>query len=186
MRCAGDFVVVTRAKSQGEQAEARVRVILGRPGSQLQLEETRQVERRDGEEAFDCLGCELRKRMSGPLLGKTGRRLASSSAGGLVARCSASASACGSRPEKGGATSLRVVIASLDPVRWGWAATFALPMPQNGSTRSTRTLGNGCGLRVKRKGRNLKPEEAARWPRESFDDLGRHRLQSTARYPEAA
>jgi hypothetical protein len=39
-------------------------------------------------------------------------------------------------------------------------------------------------LRVKRKGRNLRPGGARGWTRESFENLGRHRLRGTITYPE--
>jgi hypothetical protein len=39
-------------------------------------------------------------------------------------------------------------------------------------------------LRLKRKGRQLKPGEAARWTGEYFWNLGLHRLRGTVRYPE--
>jgi hypothetical protein len=41
-------------------------------------------------------------------------------------------------------------------------------------------------LRVQRKGRHLRAGEAKRWTRESFRDLGLHRLRGTVRYPEPA
>ena len=37
---------------------------------------------------------------------------------------------------------------------------------------------------VKRKGRNLRPGEAARWTREFFEAMGLHRLRGTVQYPE--
>lgn len=39
-------------------------------------------------------------------------------------------------------------------------------------------------LRVKRKGRNLRPGEADAWTRDYFEDLGLYRLRGTIRYPE--
>ncbi len=39
-------------------------------------------------------------------------------------------------------------------------------------------------LRLARKGRNLRPGEVNRWTRESFEDLGPHRLRGTIAYPE--
>ena len=41
-------------------------------------------------------------------------------------------------------------------------------------------------LRLQRKGRNVKPGEVRRWTRESFWNLGLHKLMGTVRYPEAA
>jgi hypothetical protein len=39
-------------------------------------------------------------------------------------------------------------------------------------------------LRIERKGRNLKAGEAERWTRDSFEELGLHRLRGSIRYPE--
>ena len=39
-------------------------------------------------------------------------------------------------------------------------------------------------LRVKRKGRNLRPGEVDKWTRDYFHSLGLHRLRGTVRYPE--
>jgi RNA-directed DNA polymerase len=41
-------------------------------------------------------------------------------------------------------------------------------------------------LRVKRKGRHLKPREARRWDPHDFYALGLHKLSGTIKYPEAA
>jgi len=37
---------------------------------------------------------------------------------------------------------------------------------------------------VKRKGRHLKPGDVSRWSRDSFHNLGLHRLRGTVQYPE--
>ena len=39
-------------------------------------------------------------------------------------------------------------------------------------------------LRIQRKGRHLKPGDAARWTSESFHDLGLIRPRGTVKYPE--
>jgi group II intron reverse transcriptase/maturase len=75
LRYADDFVVLSRTRSECEQAEERIRVILERLGLELHPDKTRKVELFDGKEGFDFLGCQLRKRLSGPLLEKTGRKL---------------------------------------------------------------------------------------------------------------
>ena len=75
VRYADDFVVISRTKAQCVEAEARIRVILARLGLELHPEKTRRVELFDGKESFDFLGCTLRKKLSGPMLEKTGRRL---------------------------------------------------------------------------------------------------------------
>jgi hypothetical protein len=39
-------------------------------------------------------------------------------------------------------------------------------------------------LRIERKGRHLRPGEVRGWTRESFENLGLHRLRGTIAYPE--
>ena len=75
VRYADDFVVISRTRSQCEQAEERIRVILGRLGLELHPDKTRRVDLFDGKEGFDFLGCHLHKRLSGPTWEKTGRKL---------------------------------------------------------------------------------------------------------------
>ncbi len=41
-------------------------------------------------------------------------------------------------------------------------------------------------LKIRSKGRNLGPGQAATWDRDFFVSLGLHRLRGTVRYPEAA
>jgi group II intron reverse transcriptase/maturase len=67
VRYADDFVVICRTRKACEEAEERVRVILGRLGLELHPDKTRRVELYDGKEGFDFLGCHLRKRLSGKL-----------------------------------------------------------------------------------------------------------------------
>ena len=93
VRYADDFVVMGATKRAGEEAEARIGVILGRFGLELHPDKTRRVELYDGKEGFDLRGCHLHKRLSGTLLEKTGRRLYSSRGGPRSARCSAYGSA---------------------------------------------------------------------------------------------
>jgi len=58
-----------------EEAEVRVREILGRLGLELHPGKTRRVDLSWGQEGFDFLGCSLRKRMSGPIWEKQGKRV---------------------------------------------------------------------------------------------------------------
>ncbi|MCZ7682634.1 MAG: hypothetical protein M5U28_29100 [Sandaracinaceae bacterium] len=82
---------------------------------------------------------------------------------------------------------LRDVIADLNPVLRGWGQYFrtgnaAKRFNQLDSYVWRRLV----RLRVQRKGRHLRAGEAERWTRESFHDLGLHRLRGTVRYPERA
>jgi hypothetical protein len=82
---------------------------------------------------------------------------------------------------------LRDVIADLNPGLRGWANYFRT----GNAARRFNQLDTYVwlrlkALRIKRKGRNLRPKEAQRWSRDYFQNLGLDRLRGTVRYPEAA
>jgi len=188
VRYADDFVVMCRTRSQCVEAEQRVRVILGRLGLELHPDKTRRVDLFDGREGFDFLGCHLRKRLSGPLWEKTGRKLY------FLQRWPSQRSMRRIRqrvkeltPRSRCHADLREVIADLNPVLRGWGNYFrtgnaAKHFVQLDSYVWKRLV----SLRVKRKGRHLRPGEVARWTSESFWNLGLHKLMGTVRYPETA
>lgn len=188
VRYADDFVVICRTRSACEQAEARIREILGRLGLELHPDKTRRVDLFDGKEGFDFLGCHLRKRMSGPVWEKTGRRLY------FLQRWPSQRSMRRIRqrireltPRRRCHADLRTVIADLNPVLRGWGNYFRTG---NAADRfiqlDTYVWQRLRRLRLERKGRNLKPGEARRWTRESFWNLGLYKLRGTVRYPETA
>jgi group II intron reverse transcriptase/maturase len=188
VRYADDFVVICRTRSQCEQAEERVRVILGRLGLELHPDKTRRVELFDGKEGFDFLGCHLHKRLSGPLLETTGRKLyflqrwPSQRAMQRIRRRVKELT-----PRSRCHADLREVIEDLNPVLRGWGNYFRTGnAAQRFNQLDTYVWRRLRRLRLERKGRHLKPGEAARWTRESFWNLGLHRLRGTVRYPEAA
>ncbi|HYW30166.1 MAG TPA: group II intron reverse transcriptase/maturase [Gemmatimonas sp.] len=186
VRYADDFVVICCTKKQCEQAEARVRVILTRLGLELHPEKTRRVELYDGKEGFDFLGCHLHKRMSGRLWEQKRKRLY------FLQRWPSKRSMQRIRqrvkeltPRSRCHVDSRIIIANLNPVLRGWGQYFR---SGNAATRFNqldeyvwRRLKT---LRVKRKGRSLRPGEATRWSREYFETLGLHRLLGTVRYPD--
>jgi group II intron reverse transcriptase/maturase len=188
VRYADDFVVMCRTRSACEQSEERIRVILDRLGLELHPDKTRRVELFDGKEGFDFLGCHLHKRLSGPLLEKTGRRLY------FLQRWPAQRSMKRIRqrvkeltPRSRCHADLREVIQDLNPVLRGWGNYFrtgnAAKRFNQLDTYVWRRLRH---LRLARKGRNLRPGEAKNWTRESFWNLGLHQLRGTVRYPETA
>jgi group II intron reverse transcriptase/maturase len=188
VRYADDFVVMCRTRSACEQAEERVRVILGRLGLELHPEKTRRVELYDGKEGFDFLGCHLHKRMSGPIWERSRQRLY------FLHRWPSQRSMRRVRqrvkeltPRSRCHADLREVIDDLNPLLRGWGAYFrtgnAAKRFNQLDTYVWRRLRT---LRVKRKGRHLRPGEVERWTREYFYGLGLHRLRGTVRYPEAA
>ena len=188
VRYADDFVVMCRTKHECGLAEARIRVILARLGLELHPEKTRRVELSNGKEGFDFLGCHLHKRMSGRIWEKDGRKLY------FLQRWPSQRSMQRIRrrvkeltPRGRCHADLRDVIADLNPVLRGWGNYFKTG---NAAKRfnqlDTYVWQRLRVLRVKRKGRQLKPGEAARWTRESFWNLGLHRLRGTVKYPEPA
>jgi group II intron reverse transcriptase/maturase len=188
VRYADDFVVMCRTRWEVEHAEARVRQILARLGLELHPDKTRRVDLFDGKESFDFLGCRLRKRMSGPIWEKEHRRvyfLQREPSDRAIVRIRQRVKEL--TPRARCHADLRDVIADLNPVLRGWGNYFRTG---NAAKRfnqlDTYVWSRLCRLRKQRKGRNLRPGEWERWTRDSFHNLGLHRLRGTVRYPEAA
>lgn len=186
VRYADDFVVMCRTRKDCEQAEQRIRVILERLGLELHPDKTRRVGLYDGKEGFDFLGCHLHKRLSGKLLEEKGERAY------FLQRWPSQRSMQRIRqrvkeltPRSRCHADLRDVIADLNPVLRGWGEYFRTG---NAAKRfnqlDTYVWRRLVSLRVQRKGRHLRPGETERWTRDSFHDLGLHRLRGTVRYPE--
>lgn len=188
VRYADDFVVVCRTARDCERAEERIRVILGRLGLELHPDKTRRVELFDGKEGFDFLGCHLHKRLSGKLWEQKRERLY------FLQRWPSQRSMQRVRqrvkeltPRSRCHADVREVIADLNPVLRGWGNYFRTG---NAAKRfnqlDTYVWQRLRDLRVKRKGRNLRPGEVDHWTRDYFHNLGLHRLRGTVRYPERA
>ncbi len=186
VRYADDFVVMCRTARDCERAEQRIRAILGRLGLELHPDKTRRVELFDGKKGFDFLGCHLHKRLSGKLWEERGKRLY------FLQRWPSQRAMQRVRqrvkeltPRSRCHADVRDVIAELNPVLRGWGNYFrtgnaARRFNQLDSYvwRRLRTL------RIKRKGRQLRPGEADRWTSDYFHNLGLHRLRGSVRYPE--
>jgi hypothetical protein len=81
---------------------------------------------------------------------------------------------------------LRDVISDLNPVLRGWGEYFRTGnAAQRFNQLDTYVWRRLLSLRVKRKGRHLRPGEVERWSRDYFHDLGLHRLRGTVRYPDS-
>jgi group II intron reverse transcriptase/maturase len=188
VRYADDFVVINRTKAQCEQAESRIRVILERLGLELHPEKTRRVELYNGKQGFDFLGCHLRKRMSGQVWERSRERLY------FLHRWPSQRAMKRVRqrvkeltPRGRCHADLRAVIAALNPVLRGWGNYFRTGNAARKFIKlDTYVWRRLIGLRLKRKGRHLRPGEIATWTRESFWNLGLHRLRGTIQYPESA
>jgi RNA-directed DNA polymerase len=187
VRYADDFVVMSATKSQCEQAEKRIQVILERLGLELHPEKTKRVNLYDGHEGFDFLGCHLHKRMSGRIwererkpvyfLNRWPSRRSMKRVRQRVKELT---------PRGRCHADLREIIAQLNPVLRGWGNYFRTGNP----SRQFRSIDTHVwrrlrALRLKRKERHLQPGESKAWTREYFHELGLVRLLGTVKYPEA-
>jgi len=189
VRYADDFVVMNRTRSDVERAEGRVRQLMARLGLELHPDKTRKVELSWGKEGFDFLGCHLRKRLSGPLWERAGRRLY------FLQREPSQRAMKRIRqrvkeltPPRRCHEDLRSVIRDLNPVLRGWGNYFRTG---NAAAKfndvDTYVWGRLRDLRIKRAGRHLRAGQVDRWTRDYFvQGFGLHRLRGTVQYPEAA
>jgi hypothetical protein len=180
--------VVCSTAEACEEAEDRVRKVLGRLGLALHPDKTRRVDLSWGKEGFDFLGCHLRKRMSGPIWEREGKRvyfLQRWPSHRSMKRVRQRVKEVTGRNRSG--VDLRDIIADLNPVLRGWGNYFRTG---NAATKfiqvDTYVWKRLHHLLVQRKGRNLRPGDAQRWPSDFFHALGLHRLRGTIQYPEAA
>ena len=186
VRYADDFVVMCRTAKECEEAERRVKIILERLKLALHPDKTRQVDLSWGKEGFDFLGCHLRKRLSGPIWEKQRKRVY------FLQRGPSQRSMKRVRqrvreltPKARCHEDLREVIADLNPVLRGWGNYFRTGNASNQFIAIDSYVWQRLrALRVKRKGRQLRPGEAERWTGDYFHGLGLHRLRGTIQYPE--
>jgi RNA-directed DNA polymerase len=188
VRYADDFVVLCRSQDQAEEAGRRATAILADLGLSLHPDKTRGVDRREGKEGFDFLGCHFRARMSGKLWEQKRivryylQRWPSVRS---MKRARARIKALTARSQLG--QQLPDVIARLNRFLRGWgnyfrtgnAGTKFIAIDRYVAWRLHRLL-------VKKRGRNLRPGQADTWTRTWFHDQGLHKLMGTIRYPKAA
>jgi Retron-type reverse transcriptase len=186
VRYADDLVVVCKTQQQCEDAERDVRKYLARLSLELHPEKTKRVVLYDGEQGFDFLGCHFRKRLSGVILEREGKRkyfLHRQPSRRAMQRIRQKVR---DRTLRGRChADLREVIADLNPVLRGWGAYFAT----GNAAHSFNQIDNYVyerlrGLRLKRAGRSLAPGAVEKWDRDYFWNLGLHRLRGTVKYPE--
>jgi group II intron reverse transcriptase/maturase len=189
VRYADDFVVMCRTKRDVEEAERRVQHVMTRLGLELHPEKTRKVDLSWGKEGFDFLGCHLRKRLSGAIWEKKGKRLY------FLQRWPSARAMKQVRqrvrhltPRRRCHEDLRDVIAQLNPVLRGWGEYFRTGNAYARFNQLDSYVWQRLkALRVKRAGSKLRAGQAEHWTRDYFiDGLGLYRLRRTVRYPEAA
>jgi hypothetical protein len=140
-------------------------------------------------EGFDFLGCHLRKRMSGRLWEKYGRRRY------YLQRWPSRSAMKQVRSRIRDLTNrrwnhvkdVRELIKRLNPVLRGWGNYFRTG---NASERfqeiDHHTWWRLNRFMKKRKGRNLRAGDSAKWSHQFFWDLGLHRLLGTVQFPGGA
>ena len=188
VRYADDFVVLCSTAKACEEAEGRVRKVLFRLGLELHPDKTRRLDLSWGKQGFDFLGCHLRKRMSGTIWEKHGRRLyflqrwpSSRSMKRVRQRVREMTGSNRSRVKD-----LRVIIAGLNPVLRGWGNYFRTGNAALKFNAIDAYVWKRLNhFMVRRKGRNLRAGQVQQWNRYFFWRLGLHRLSGTVRYPEA-
>ena len=188
VRYADDFVVLCSTRNQAEQAQQIATELLGSLGLELHPDKTRVVDLREGREGFDFLGCHFRARMSGRLWEQYGtvryylHRWPSARS---MKRARQRIKALTGRSRVG--HDLPVVIGELNQFLRGWgnyfrtgnAAEKFVQMDRHVVWRLKRLL-------IKKRGRNLRAGQAAKWTPTWFHDQGLHQLMGTIRYPKAA
>jgi RNA-directed DNA polymerase len=188
VRYADDFVVLCRSADEAEQAHRIAATVLGDLGLVLHPDKTRVVDLREGREGFDFLGCHFRARMSGRLWEQQRivryylHRWPSARS---MKRARQRIKALTGRSRVG--YDLPVVIGELNQFLRGWgnyfrtgnAAEKFVQLDRHVAWRLKRLL-------IKKRGRNLRAGQAARWTPTWFHDQGLHQLMGTIRYPKAA
>ena len=188
VRYADDFVVMCETAAACEEAERRVKIILGLLKLELHPEKTRRVELTRGKEGFDFLGCHLHKRVSGRLL-EQGRRvyfLHRWPNARAMKRVRQRVHELTDRRWHG-VKDIRDVIRRINPVLRGWGNYFRTGNAANKFIQvDWYVVGRLRRLQIKRRGRNLRAGQARRWTREWLEGHGLYRLRGTIRYPGVA
>jgi group II intron reverse transcriptase/maturase len=188
VRYADDFVVMCRTAKECEEAERRVKVILERLKLELHPDKTRRVDLSWGKQGFDFLGCHLRKRLSGPIWEKQRKRVY------FLQRWPSQRSMKRVRqrvkeltPRARCHEDIREVIADLTPVLRGWGNYFRTGNASDKFNQIDLYVHDRLrSLRIRRKGRHLRPKESDGWTLGYFFGLGLYRLFGTVHYPEVA
>jgi RNA-directed DNA polymerase len=188
VRYADDYVVLCVTREQAEEAKRRATAILADLGLSLHPDKTRVVDLRGGREGFDFLGCHLHARMSGKLWEQ--RRIIRYylhrwPSVRSMKRARARIRALTGRSWVG--TELEEVIGRLNMFLRGWCSYFRTG---NAADKFVSldyyVVWRLKRLLIKKRGRNLRANQADRWTRTWFHDQGLYKLMGTIRYPKAA
>jgi RNA-directed DNA polymerase len=190
VRYADDFVILCRTQRDRVEAERVVRRVFEYLKLRLHPDKTKRLDLAWGKQGFDFLGCHLRKRMSGIIWEKKGKRLY------FLHRWPSTRAMKSLRQRIRELTSrkwnwvkdVRVLIEKLNPLLRGWGNYFRTGNAAKKFNRIDSYVWRRLQTFVaKRKGRNLRPGEWRAWTSDFFvEHHGLHRLRGTVLYPEAA
>jgi group II intron reverse transcriptase/maturase len=188
VRYCDDFVVLCKTEKDCREAERRVRKLLAELRLELHPGKTKRVDLAWGKQGIDFLGCHLRKRFSGPVWEKYGKRRyylnrwpSTKSMKRIKQRVKQLT------PKSRSHMDPRVIIGELNPVLRGWGQYFRTGNASDKFSEVDKyVVWRLRRMRVHRKGRHLKPGEARRWKQSYFAALGLHHLHGTVVYPEDA
>lgn len=187
VRYADNFMVLCRTQARAERALDMARMTLASLGLELHPDKTKIVDLRQGREGFDFLGCHFRARMSGRVWEKSGKvryylhrwpaKRAMKKVRGRVKELTGS--------NRSG-MDIRDIIVLLNPILRGWGNYFRT----GNAAQKFRQIDDYVVRRlrkqlIRRRGRNLKPGQAAEWTEDWFNGHGLYRLRGTVRYPRS-
>jgi len=188
VRYCDDFVIMCDTKRDVDEAERRVKLVFRRLRLELHPDKTRKVDLSGGKQGFDFLGCHLHKRMSGRIWENERKRVyflqrwpSTSSMKRVKQRVKELTPAATCHRD------LRETIEKINPVLRGWGNYFATGNAAGKFNQVDSYVWRRLRALVrKRKGRNLRAGEIARWTRRAFHEIGLHKLLGTIRYPGQA
>lgn len=188
VRYADDAVILCRTQVGIERAEETLKLCLAILGLKANTAKTKKVDLREGREGFDFLGCHFHARVSGKLLEKGVRKYylhrwpftrAMNSIRQKVRVRTGS--------NRGGVKDIKEVIDDLNPVLRGWGNYFKTGNATDKFLEIDSYVWRRLiRLQIRKRGRNLQPDQVEQWNSEWFEDKGLHRLRGTIRYPGAA
>lgn len=189
VRYADDFVVLCKSAKAVQEAGRRIGLILQRLRLALHPEKTRKVDLSFGREGFNFLGCYLRKRLSGRILEKEGKRKYFlqrwPSARSMKRMKQKVKELTGSK--RNGVKDVRVLIQDLNPALRGWGNYFRTGNAAIKFTGMDSYVWRRLqGFLTRRAGRNLKPGQVRQWNTAWLGQQGLYRLGGTIRYPGGA
>jgi group II intron reverse transcriptase/maturase len=187
VRYADDFVVICDKIGQCREAKRAIEGILAKLRLSLHPEKTRMINLWSGLQGFDFLGCHVRRRLSGALWQRQGRRVyylhrwpSTRSMNRLRERLRKI-----TERRRNAGRDITLVVKEINPILRGWGNYFRTGNATNRFIRMDGFVWMRLRRLIRYKyGRNLKKRHFRRMNPEFFYSLGLHRLRGTVQYPQ--